>query len=56
MAVHTWMSWSLARSFFCNLTWASAISTMPRSPTTTCGEGWTEEEEAEKEREEEEED
>ena len=52
MGVHTWMSWSLARSFFCNLTWASAISTTPRSPTTTCGEGWTEEEEAEEHEEE----
>ena len=52
MAVHTLMSWSLARSFFCNLTWASAISTTPRSPTATCGEGWAEEE-GEKEREEE---
>ena len=57
MAEHTGLSLSLARSFFCNLTWASAISTMPRSPTTTCGEGWTEEEEEEeKDREEEEED
>ena len=55
MGVHTWMSWSLARSFFRNLTWGSAISTKPRSPTTTCGEGLTEEEEAEEEEEDEEE-
>ncbi len=54
--MHTWMAWSLARGFFRNLTWAFAISTMPRSPTTTCGEEWTEGEEEEKEREEEEED
>ena len=54
MGVHTSMSWSLARNFFCNLTWGSAIATKPRSPTTTCGEGWTEEEEAEEEEEKEE--
>ena len=44
--------WSLPRNFFCNLKWGSAIDTRPRSPTTTCGEGWTEEEEAEEEEEE----
>ena len=47
--------WSLARNFFCNLTWGSAIVTRPRSPTTTCGEGWREEEEDEEEEDEEEE-
>ena len=40
---------SLGRIFFCNLKWASAITTTPRSPTTTCGEGWTEEEEEDEE-------
>ena len=55
MGVHTSMQWSpLPRNFFCNLTWGSAIATKPRSPTTTCGERWTEEEEAEEEEEEEE--
>ena len=49
MGVHTSMWWSLARSFFCNLTLGSAIATKPRSPTTTCGEGWTEEEAEEEE-------
>ena len=36
--MHTLMSLSLARSFFCNLRWGSAISTKPISPITTCGE------------------
>ena len=43
--MHTWMSLSLARNFFCNLAWGSAISSKPRSPTTTRGEGWAEEDE-----------
>ena len=38
MTLHIRMSWSLARSFFCNLKWGSAISTKPISPITTCGE------------------
>ena len=50
--MHTGMSSSLVRSFFLNLKWGSATSTTPRSPTTTCGEGWTEEEEKEREEEE----
>ncbi len=49
--MHTWRSLSLARSFFCDLTRASDTSANPVSPTTTCGERWTEEEEEDEGRE-----
>ena len=50
--MHTPMSSSLARNFFCNLACGSASSNMPRSPTTTCGQTRKKKEDYEEEKKE----